>query len=127
MRSRVRTALRSAHDAAAPEILRLGDERAADAALAGGKAASLSALAARYDVPPGFVVALPGAALDRAARGAGSHDRPSPAPGSPRAAPAPAPLAPLAAPSRPHADRSGAEPPPVAVRSSAIDEDGAAA
>src|SRR3954468_5861616 len=83
MRSRVRTALRSAHDAAAPEILRLGDERAADAALAGGKAASLSALAARYDVPPGFVVALPGAALDRAG--------PSPAGRGARSAPPTAP------------------------------------
>jgi phosphoenolpyruvate synthase/pyruvate phosphate dikinase len=103
MRSRVRTALRSAHDAAAPEILRLGDERAADAALAGGKAASLSALAARYDVPPGFVVALPGAALDRAARGA------------------------VVAAYRALAERCGVEEPPVAVRSSAIDEDGAAA
>src|SRR3954453_3036388 len=103
MRSRVRTALRSAHDAAAPEILRLGDERAADAALAGGKAASLSALAARYDVPPGFVVALPGAALDRAARGA------------------------VVDAYRALAERCGVEDPPVAVRSSAIDEDGAAA
>src|SRR4051812_17098713 len=103
MRSRVRTALRAAHDAAAPEILRLGDERAADAALAGGKAASLSALAARYDVPPGFVVALPGAALDRAARGA------------------------VVDAYRALAERCGVEDPPVAVRSSAIDEDGAAA
>jgi phosphoenolpyruvate synthase/pyruvate phosphate dikinase len=84
--------------AEAVEILALGDPRAGDPALAGGKAASLSRLAAAgHRVPPGFVVALPGATLDRSARAAV-----------------------LAA------YRALGEP-AVAVRSSAIDEDGAAA
>src|SRR3954449_5376726 len=114
MRSRVRTALRSAHDAAAAEILRLGDERAADAALAGGKAASLSALAARYDLPPGFVVALPGAALDRAPRPPAAALRVfcGAPPGGPRARRARGAAAP---PSRALAERCGVEAPPVAV------------
>jgi phosphoenolpyruvate synthase/pyruvate phosphate dikinase len=51
-------------------LLWLGDRRAADPARAGGKAASLSRPAAGHRVPPGFVVALPGATLDRAARAA---------------------------------------------------------
>jgi phosphoenolpyruvate synthase/pyruvate phosphate dikinase len=80
------------------EILALGDPRAAEPALAGGKAASLSRLAAAGQrVPPGFVVALPDATLDRSARAAVI--------GAYRALGSPA----------------------VAVRSSAIDEDGAAA
>jgi phosphoenolpyruvate synthase/pyruvate phosphate dikinase len=83
------------------EILWLGDPRAADAALTGGKAASLSALAAEHRVPPGFVVALDGATLDRVARAA------------------------VTAAYRALGERSGVADPPVAVRSSAVDEDGA--
>lgn len=103
MSQRVLSALRPA-DADGPEIVWLDDERAADPALAGGKAASLSRLAAAgRRVPPGFVVALPGAALDRRARGA------------------------VIAAYRGLGERCGVAEPPVAVRSSAVDEDGAAA
>jgi pyruvate, water dikinase len=87
--------------AAGAEILWLGDPRAADPALAGGKAATLSRLAAGHRVPPGFVVALPGPALDRADRAA------------------------VTAAYRALAERCGVADPPVAVRSSAVDEDGA--
>jgi phosphoenolpyruvate synthase/pyruvate phosphate dikinase len=87
----------------AAEILGLGDPRAADPALTGGKAASLSRLAARRRVPPGFVLALPGATLDRAARAA------------------------VVAAYRRLGEGCGVAEPPVAVRSSAVDEDGAGA
>jgi pyruvate,water dikinase len=97
----------SALSPAAPEpaeILRLGEPRAAYPALTGGKAASLSRLAAAgRRVPPGFVVALPGATLDRAARPA------------------------VVAAYRRLGERCGVADPPVAVRSSAVDEDGAGA
>src|SRR4051812_41465049 len=89
--------------AAGAEILWLGDPRAADPALAGGKAAALSRLAAGHRVPPAFVVALSGATLDRADREA------------------------VAAAYRALAERCGVADPPVAVRSSAVDEDGAEA
>jgi phosphoenolpyruvate synthase/pyruvate phosphate dikinase len=100
MSRRVLSALRSA-DVDAAEILWLGDERAADPALTGGKAAGLSRLAAGHRVPPGFVLALPGATLDRAARPA------------------------VVAAYRALGERCGTADPPVAVRSSAVDEDGA--
>jgi phosphoenolpyruvate synthase/pyruvate phosphate dikinase len=87
----------------AVEILRLGEPRAADRALTGGKAASLSHLAPGRQVPPGFVVALPGAALGRSARRA------------------------VAAAYRALGERCGVVDPPVAVRSSAVDEDGVGA
>jgi phosphoenolpyruvate synthase/pyruvate phosphate dikinase len=100
MRQPVHNALATA-DPGAVEILALGDPRAADAALAGGKAASLSRLAGRHRVPPGFVVSLSGATLDRRARSA------------------------VLAAYRRLGERCGAADPPVAVRSSAVDEDGA--
>jgi phosphoenolpyruvate synthase/pyruvate phosphate dikinase len=98
-----RAAALSASSAAGAEILWLGDPRAADPALAGGKAAALSRLAAGHHVPQGFVVALSGAALDRADREA------------------------VAAAYRALGERCGVADPPVAVRSSAVDEDGAEA
>ncbi len=88
-------------DVDAPEVLWLGDPRAGDPALAGGKAASLSRLAARHAVPPGFVVSLPVATLDRRARTA------------------------VTSAYRALAQRVGEAAPAVAVRSSAVDEDGA--
>jgi phosphoenolpyruvate synthase/pyruvate phosphate dikinase len=87
---------------AGPELLWLGDDRAGDPALCGGKAASLSRLAHGFPVPPGFVLSLPaGDCLGRRADEllAGAYGR----------------LAALAAEDRPA----------VAVRSSAADEDGA--
>jgi phosphoenolpyruvate synthase/pyruvate phosphate dikinase len=92
-------ALRTDH-ADWPEVLWLGEPRAADAALTGGKAANLSRLAAGFDVPPGFVLAVPGTELDRSAR------------------------ATVALAYRRLAVLTGADEPAVAVRSSAIDEDG---
>jgi phosphoenolpyruvate synthase/pyruvate phosphate dikinase len=88
---------------AGAEILWLGEPRAADPALAGGKAAALSRLATGHRVPPGFVVTLSGTTLDRA-------DRET-----------------VAAAYRALAERCGVADPPVAVRSSAVDEDGAEA
>jgi pyruvate,water dikinase len=86
-----------------PEVLWLDDPRAADAALTGGKAANLSRLAVAAEVPPGFVLAVPGTSLDREAH-----------------ALAVAAYCELA-------ERTGVEEPSVAVRSSAVDEDGAEA
>ncbi len=92
-----------------PYVLLLGDPRATDPALVGPKAAHLSALARSHPVPPGFC--LTAEAYRRAER-AGGID--------------------------PHLSRDivdayarlvgdASPPPPVAVRSSALDEDGPAA
>jgi pyruvate,water dikinase len=91
------------HDepASGPEVLWLDDPRAADAALTGGKAANLSRLAGAAEVPPGFVLALPGTSLGRDAHAL------------------------AVAAYRELAERTGVEEPSVAVRSSAVDEDGA--
>ena len=85
----------------APEVLWLDDPRAADAALTGGKAANLSRLAGAAAVPSGFVLALPGTSLGREAHAL------------------------AVAAYRELAERTGVEEPSVAVRSSAVDEDGA--
>src|SRR4051794_554231 len=82
------------------EVVRLDDPRAADAALTGGKAANLARLAAAFRVPPGFVVTIPDATLERDARAA------------------------ITAAYRDLAAAAGVPDPPVAVRSSAVDEDG---
>ena len=84
----------------APEVLWLGEGAASESALTGGKAANLSRLAGRRRVPPGFVLAIPGATLERSARAA------------------------LAAAYHRLATLVGVDDPPVAVRSSAVDEDG---
>jgi pyruvate,water dikinase len=92
-----------------PLVLALGDPRAADPALVGPKAAHLSVLSATHPVPPGFC--LTADAYRRAEREGGID---------------------------PHLSRAIVEayaglvgeaspPPPVAVRSSALDEDGPAA
>ena len=93
------TAIRLAAGAVA-EVVWLGDERASDPALTGGKAANLSRLAAAHRVPPGFVLTVPGATLPRHLRGlvAAAYGRLGELAGTPDA--------------------------PVAVRSSAVDEDG---
>ena len=94
------------------DILWLGDPACHDLTLVGGKVANLSRLTSEYDVPPGFClttalftaasmitgeeVALPSSLFDR-----------------------------LAAAYRLLAERCGVADPPVAVRSSAVDEDGA--
>ncbi|MDX6378967.1 MAG: pyruvate, water dikinase [Gaiellaceae bacterium] len=99
MNAQTITALRT-HDDRAPEVVWLGDERASAPALTGGKAATLSRLATAFNVPCGFVVAVPGTTLDRSAR------------------------ADVAAAYRRLAELAGVAEPPVAVRSSAVDEDG---
>jgi phosphoenolpyruvate synthase/pyruvate phosphate dikinase len=99
MNSRILTALRTDH-AEGVEVLRLDDPRAADAALTGGKAANLARLAAAFRVPPGFVVTIPAATLERDARGA------------------------ITAAYHELGAALGVSEPPVAVRSSAVDEDG---
>jgi phosphoenolpyruvate synthase/pyruvate phosphate dikinase len=90
-----------------PNILWLGDSACNDPAQVGGKAAHLSRLAADYQVPSGFC--LP-AAFD---------------PAHPADAPLPTALAAaLAAAYEALARRVGVPDVPVAVRSSALDEDG---
>jgi pyruvate, water dikinase len=91
-----------------PNILWLGDSACDDPAEVGGKAAHLSRLAADYQVPSGFC--LPAAAFD---------------PAHPADAPLPTALAAaLAAAYEALARRVGVPDVPVAVRSSALDEDG---
>ena len=81
----------------------LGDDRCHDDELVGGKAASLSRLAASHTVPHGFAVPALSAS----------------------GPPLPAPLAAaIEVAYRALADRHGEHDPPVAVRSSAVDEDG---
>ena len=79
------------------EVLWLGEPAAHDRARVGGKAAQLSRLAARFEVPPG--VCLPAGTAASTASAA----------------------------YRELAQRLGEENPAVAVRSSGVDEDGAAA
>jgi pyruvate,water dikinase len=94
------------------EIVWLGEPAGADRALVGGKAAVLGRLAATQRVPPGFCLTT--AAFDRWA-GATCNEPWSP----------PAELvAALSAAHRALAERCGETAPALAVRSSAVDEDG---
>src|SRR4051812_17694880 len=85
--------------ASTPEVLWLGEERASDSDLTGGKVANLSRLAATFRVPPGFALTLAGTSLDSDARSL------------------------LSASYRELEHLTGVQNPPVAVRSSAVDED----
>jgi pyruvate,water dikinase len=82
------------------EVLWLGEARAGLVELTGGKAASLSRLAAAFRVPPGFVVTVPPATPAREAR------------------------AQVTEAYRRLGRIAGQDAPAVAVRSSAVDEDG---
>jgi len=99
------------------DIVWFDEVRSRDVALVGGKAASLSRLATHHRVPPGFC-------LTTAAYEAWSHAaRPAHREASP-----PLPPEARAALDRAYAElgrRCGARAPCVAVRSSAVDEDGA--
>src|SRR5262249_58837117 len=107
-----------AHTRTANSILWLGEPACNDPLFVGGKAASLSRLAERYPVPPGF--ALTTALFDsttRSQRAAAEHPT--------SILPALAHLrGEIAAAYQQLAVRSGMENPAVAVRSSAVDEDG---
>lgn len=92
------------------EILWLDEPGCDDATVTGGKAANLARLCAIHPVPPGFCLVV--AAHDR---WAGSTDGPFPEELARLVAAAYSALA----------ARSGVETPVVAVRSSAVDEDGA--
>jgi pyruvate,water dikinase len=103
------------------EILWLGEAACHDHTMIGGKAAQLSPLAAGNCVPPRICLTL--AAL-AAARTDGRTD--NGIGNSPVAVPQPL-FAKLTTAYQPLAARTGLEMPPVAVRSSAIDEDSSAA
>lgn len=101
-----------------PAVVWLGEAACGDLALVGGKAANLSRLAAGHLVPPGFCLTT--AAFKRALAGA---SRPGEVPDR-----LPPDLqAELAGAYRALAAQCGVDDPPVAVRSSAADEDGSAA
>lgn len=91
-----------------PDILWLDQPGCTAPAVVGGKAANLGRLAAEFPVPPGFCVTAP----------AHARHTPSESVPEPLAAAITAAYAALA-------DRCGLIDPPVAVRSSAVDEDGA--
>jgi pyruvate,water dikinase len=94
------------------DVLWLGEPACDDLRLVGGKAANLSRLAARHRVPPGFCLTT--AAHERArGRGAGLREA------------APHLREALASAYARLGDRAGTPAPSVAVRSSAVDEDGA--
>lgn len=100
------------------DIVWFGEERSQEVTLVGGKAASLSRLAARHRVPPGFCLTT--AAYDAWSCTARPADREAlpPLPQSLRTA--------LRHAYGELGRRCGTDPLRVAVRSSAIDEDGAA-
>jgi pyruvate,water dikinase len=100
----------SAEAVAAP-IVWLGDPACHDATLVGGKAANLSRLIARYPVPPGFCITA------MACESPAADDGTLPPSLSAQVRAAYAALA----------ERCGFAAPAVAVRSSALDEDGGAA
>jgi len=90
-------------------ILWLGDPRSFDPSLVGGKAANLSRLAARHCVPPGFCITTEAYDAVVGARHASPlHTE-------------------ITLAYRELAARTNISDPPVAVRSSAVDEDGSAA
>lgn len=101
-------------------IVWLGDQACEEVALVGGKAANLSRLAAGYPVPPGFC--LTSVAFDRAVGRVFLVGE------DPSAASLPPELyGELSHAYRKLGERCGVDAPSVAVRSSALDEDGAGA
>jgi pyruvate,water dikinase len=103
------------------DVLWLGEPACQDRVLVGGKAAQLSQLAASHRVPPGFC--LTSTAFARVhANGRADNGIKNPPGDLPRSL-----FDELTAAYQTLAVRSGLETPPVAVRSSAIDEDGNAA
>ena len=120
-RVRVAVAERTKAPESVREIVWLGEPVAEDRALVGGKVAPLSRLAARYRVPPGFCLTT--GAYDLASTWVG-------APASERSGAdilcLPSALRQqIAAAYRQLGELTGLDQPSVAVRSSAVDEDGA--
>lgn len=117
----VAVAERATAPASVREIVWLGEPAAEDRTLVGGKVAPLSRLAARYRVPPGFCLTTRASLLASDWRGdvAGERD----------AAAGPvltdALRQQIAAAYQQLGEISGLDQPAVAVRSSAVDEDGA--
>jgi pyruvate,water dikinase len=103
------------------DLVWLGEPACHDRAVVGGKAAHLSRLAAGYRVPPGFCFTAAALAHALAGRSAWADEAPSPA------ALPPMLYGPLVAAYRTLAARCGTDAPAVAVRSSAVEEDGHAA
>lgn len=103
------------------DILWLGEAACHDRSLVGGKAAQLSRLAAGYRVPPGFCL------TSTAFAGARSHGHVGTGIGNQPVALPPPLFDKLTAAYQTLATRTSLEAPPVAVRSSATDEDGSAA
>jgi pyruvate,water dikinase len=103
---------------AAPEIVWLGEPAAESRALVGGKVAPLSRLAARYRVPPGFALTTRAYDLAGALLGDGPGADGSVLPDLLKRQ--------VEVAYRALAELTGLDEPPVAVRSSAVDEDGAA-
>jgi phosphoenolpyruvate synthase/pyruvate phosphate dikinase len=99
-------------------VLWLGEPACHERARVGGKAATLSRLAAAYRVPPGFCLTTASYALAQAG-GLTREEEGSRLPALPVAL-----YDALATAYRRLADRAGSETPAVAVRSSAVDEDG---
>src|ERR671937_2653324 len=99
-------------------ILWLGEPACHERARVGGKAATLSRLAAAYRVPPGFCVTTAAYALAQSGDLTREEEDTHP-PALPVAL-----YDALATAYRRLADRAGSETPAVAVRSSALDEDG---
>lgn len=93
------------------QVAWLGEAGSEDVATTGGKAANLARLAARYEVPPGFCLTVAAHAQWSSRVLAGER---------------PAEFVSLVSDAYTAlSERCGAELPPVAVRSSAVDEDGA--
>jgi pyruvate,water dikinase len=99
------------------EVLWLGDPDCHDVHKVGAKAANLSRLAASYHIPPGFCLTT-----EAYSRWAGLTDDADPT--SPTPAIPPTLYQALASAYRGLADRCGESEPSVAVRSSAVEEDG---
>jgi phosphohistidine swiveling domain-containing protein len=106
------------HTRPSGSILWLGEPACNDPLLVGGKAASLSRLAERYPVPPGF--ALTTALFDRASR----HERSVEGDATSALSALAGLHGEIAAAYQQLAVRTGTDDPAVAVRSSAVDEDG---
>src|SRR5687767_14589696 len=120
-RVRVAVAERLTAPESVREIVWLGEPAAEDRSLVGGKVAPLSRLAARYRVPPGFCLTTQAYELATRSVGSSADERGGSAgPDLPDAL-----RQQIVAAYRQLGELTGLNEPAVAVRSSAVDEDGA--